>query len=186
MVESLVLVDCHNRPVGEADKQTVHRDGLLHRAFSVFLIDSRGRLVLQRRHRSKYHSGGLWANACCGHPRPGERITHAARRRLQEELGAATRLHFGFISRYQTTFPNGLKENEFVYVYFGRIARAAIQPNPLEVESLCVVPVSRLRRDLKAKPESYAFWFRHYFQRHGRRIASCLKNLRVGASERAV
>ena len=173
MHERLVLVDRRNRPVGEADKRTVHESGLRHRAFSIFLVDRHGRLLLQRRHASKYHSGGLWANACCGHPRPGERIIQAAQRRLQEELGAASRLRFGFISRYQTTFSNGLTENEIVYVYFGSVP-GGLSPNPREVESLSAVSISDLRRDIKSRPESYAFWFKHYLERHGRRIDSCL------------
>lgn len=172
--DALVLVDRRNRPIGRADKRTVHESGLLHRAFSVFLVDRERRLILQRRHSAKYHSGGLWANACCGHPRPGERIIQAAHRRLQEELGATARLRFGFISRYRTTFSNGLVENEIVYVYFGRV-QGEVSPNPDEVESLSAVSISSVRRDIKVHPGAYAYWFKHYLERHGRRIDLCLK-----------
>ena len=182
MNETLVLVDRHNRPIGEADKQTVHESGLRHRAFSIFLLDRCGRLLLQRRHASKYHSGGLWANACCGHPRPGERIIMAAQRRLQEELGASARLRFGFIACYHTTFSNGLRENEVVYVYFGRV-EGRVSPNPAEVDSLSAVAISRIRRDVRMRPEAYAFWFRHYLARHGRRIDACLLEVAAGGEK---
>src|SRR5207237_222810 len=85
--EPLILVDESNRAVGSAGKLAIHRSGLLHRAFSIFMVDAHGRVLLQQRHPKKYHSGGLWANSCCGHPRPGEKTITAARRRLGEELG---------------------------------------------------------------------------------------------------
>ena len=94
--EQLILVDERNRATGSAGKTAVHRGGLLHRAFSIFVVDDRGRIMLQRRNPQKYHSGGLWANSCCGHPRPGERTITAAHRRLDEELGVTSDLSFGF------------------------------------------------------------------------------------------
>src|SRR5262249_28742803 len=96
--EPLILVDECNRAVGTGGKEAVHRAGLLHRAFSIFLVDGDGRIVLQQRHPRKYHSGGLWANSCCGHPRPGERTIAAAARRLNEELGVTSALTFGFFA----------------------------------------------------------------------------------------
>src|SRR5215217_1906650 len=136
--ETLILVDESNRAVGTARKTAVHRAGLLHRAFSIFIIDERGRIVLQQRSRQKYHSAGLWANSCCGHPRPGERTLAAARRRLREELGASADLQFGFRARYRTELPNGLIENEIVYVYFGSAPESsdAIALNPDEVSAV--------------------------------------------------
>jgi isopentenyl-diphosphate delta-isomerase type 1 len=92
----------------------------LHRAFPIFVVDARGHIVVQQRSPAKYHSGGLWANSCCGHPRCGERTIAAARRRLGEELGVTSALSFGFFARYQAALSNGMHENEFVYVYFGR------------------------------------------------------------------
>jgi isopentenyl-diphosphate delta-isomerase type 1 len=120
--EKLILVDERNRATGSGGKAAIHRAGLLHRAFSIFVVDERGRILLQQRNPKKYHSGGLWANACCGHPRPGERTVVAARRRLNEELGVTSDLTFGFFSRYRTELDNGMQENEFVYVYFGKLA----------------------------------------------------------------
>src|SRR5215218_3206663 len=132
MAENLILVDERNRAIGRGEKWAVHAKGLLHRAFSIFLVDARGRVVLQQRSRKKYHSAGLWANSCCGHPRPGERTLTAARRRLNEELGISSPLSFGFFSRYQTELDKGMQENELVYVFFGPLT-APPRPDPAEV-----------------------------------------------------
>jgi isopentenyl-diphosphate delta-isomerase len=158
-------VDDRNRAVGQAGKQDVHTAGLLHRAFSIFLVDRDGRLVLQRRSRAKYHSGGLWANACCGHPRPGERTHAAARRRLVEELGATTTLHFGFRARYRTALANGLIENEVVYVYFGA-APVRFAPNPAEVMQVATMSLQELKSDISHHPRRYAYWLRYYLKNH--------------------
>ena len=133
--EPLILVDESNRALGTAPKEAVHRQGRLHRAFSIFMLDDRGRILLQQRNPRKYHSGGLWANSCCGHPRPGERTVTAARRRLNEELGVTDPLRFGFFARYQAALDHGMQENELVYVYFGRLAAPA-KPDPAEVADL--------------------------------------------------
>src|ERR1700674_2946332 len=136
--EQLILVDEGNRATGSAGKSIIHRSGLLHRAFSIFIVDDQARIVLQRRNPRKYHSGGLWANTCCGHPRPGERTIAAARRRLNEELGITTALSFGFFARYRTELDNGMHENEFVYVYFGRLS-AAPRPTPAEIVDVALL-----------------------------------------------
>jgi len=153
----------------------VHRAGLLHRAFSIFLVDEHGRLVLQRRSAEKYHSGGLWANSCCGHPRPGEQTIAGARRRLKEELGVAPPLSFGFFARYRAELDNGMHENEFVYVYFGRLAEEP-RPDPAEIAEVAWLSCEDVRRRLKQSPDAFAFWFRHYFERHGGEIARLAKS----------
>ena len=140
--EQLILVDERNRATGSAGKTAIHRSGLLHRAFSIFMVDDRGRIVLQQRSREKYHSGGLWANSCCGHPRPGERTLSAARRRLGEELGVTGELSFGFFARYEAELGNGMHENEFVYVYFGRL-QAEPKPDPAEIADVAALVVRR-------------------------------------------
>src|SRR5687767_2737300 len=165
MAEDLILVDESNRAAGRAEKWTVHRRGLLHRAFSIFLVDPQGRLLLQQRSRAKYHSAGLWANSCCGHPRPGEATAQAARRRLQEELGASARLRFGLRARYCTALPNGLTENEIVYVYFGN-APESIAANPAEVSATAWLGLAELKRDIQRRPRRYAYWLRYYFKNH--------------------
>jgi isopentenyl-diphosphate Delta-isomerase len=168
--EQLILVDERNRATGFAGKTAVHRAGLLHRAFSIFIVDDRGRIVLQQRSRSKYHSGGLWANSCCGHPRRGERTASAARRRLGEELGLASDLSFGFFARYQADLGNGMHENEFVYVYFGRL-RSEPKPDPSEVADVAQLSFDDIRRRIAREPDAFTFWFKHYFRNHGAAIA---------------
>ena len=172
--EQLILVDEGNRAIGTDGKTAVHRGGLLHRAFSIFLVDERGRLVLQQRSRAKYHSGGLWANSCCGHPRPGERTVVAAGRRLNEELGVTAPLSFGFFARYRAELDNGMQENEFVYVYFGRLVSEP-RPDPAEIADVALLSCDEINRRIKREPNSFAFWFRHYFRDHGAEIARLAK-----------
>ena len=173
MTEYLILVNETNRAVGRAEKRAVHESGLLHRAFSIFLVDGNGRLLLQRRSRTKYHSAGLWANSCCGHPRPGESTLRAAGRRLGEELGANSGLRYAFQARYRTVLPNKLTENEIVYVYFGR-APDEFTLNPSEVSEIGWMTLPRLLNDIERHPRRYAYWLRYYMKNH------------YGAIERAV
>jgi isopentenyl-diphosphate delta-isomerase len=174
--DQIILVDENNRARGSAEKHAVHRSGLLHRAFSAFLCDASGRILLQRRHPSKYHSGGLWANSCCGHPRVGERTKAAARRRVGEELGVDADLTLGFRTRYSTSFPNGLHENEIVYVYFARL-EGRTHPDWSEIADLRFVALADLRQEVKHNPEAYAFWLRHYLEQHLGDIAGCIANV---------
>jgi isopentenyl-diphosphate delta-isomerase len=163
--EQLIVVDERNRAVGFGGKTPVHRAGLLHRAFSIFLVDDKGRILLQRRSSTKYHSGGLWANSCCGHPRPGEQTLPAARRRLYEELGAEGPLSFGFFSRYRAELDGGMQENEFVYVYFGPLS-SPLAPDPTEVSDVAFVSVDDLKRRVAREPGAFAYWLRHYMRNH--------------------
>lgn len=173
MTEALILVDERDRAVGRADKLAVHREGRLHRAFSVFLVDPAGRLLLQRRSRAKYHSPGLWANSCCGHPRPGERTASAARRRLHEEIGANAALRFAFKARYRTELSNGLIENEIVHVYFG-LAPTEFALNPDEVSALAWQTLPQLQADIARHPRRYAYWLRHYLKNHRAAIRAAI------------
>jgi isopentenyl-diphosphate Delta-isomerase len=182
--EQLILVDENNRATGTAGKTAIHRAGLLHRAFSIFIVDDRGRIVLQQRNPKKYHSGGLWANSCCGHPRPGERTVTAAHRRLGEELGVQSALSFGFFARYRTELDNGMHENEFVYVYFGQL-RSEPRPNPDEIAEVAILSCDDINRRIKQDPNSFAFWFRHYFQHHGAEIARLAKRASIFNKRRA-
>lgn len=168
--EQLILVNEDNRATGSAGKTAIHRAGLLHRAFSIFIVDDRGRIVLQQRNPKKYHSGGLWANSCCGHPRPGERTITAARRRLKEELGVISPLSFGFFSRYQADLDRGMRENEFVYVYFGML-QSPIEPDPAEVAKVDFLSVRDIGHRINSDPDSFAVWFKHYFRNHSAEIA---------------
>lgn len=183
MSEPLILVDARNRAVGRADKWTVHAKGLRHRAFSIFLVDPDGRLLLQRRSGAKYHSAGLWANSCCGHPRPGERTLQAAQRRLGEELGASAALRLGFLASYRTELPNGLIENEVVRVYFGATP-ATLAPNPNEVSALAQMTLPELLSDSRLRPRRYAYWLRYYLINHciaiRREVTAVVRGLRQG------
>jgi isopentenyl-diphosphate Delta-isomerase len=161
----LILVDETDRPTGAGGKLAVHREGLLHRAFSVFLFDRRGDVLLQRRAATKYHSGGLWANSCCGHPRVGEATETAAARRLGEEIGAESALAYGFQARYRTPLDHGLTENELVHVYAGRFD-GGLALNPDEVSETALMGLEALVADAERRPERYAYWLRHYLRRH--------------------
>ena len=172
--EELILINESNRAIGRADKRVVHVDGLLHRAFSIFLVDRNGRLLLQRRSELKYHSAGLWANSCCGHPRPGELTARAAHRRLGEELGAVSPLQYRFQARYCTELPNGLTENELVYVFFG-VAGDEFAPNPAEVSALRWMTLAALQTDVEHHPRRYAYWLRYYLKNHHRAIARAIR-----------
>ena len=180
MTEDLILVDERNRAIGRAEKWAVHKEGRLHRAFSVFLVDRGGRMLVQRRSRAKYHSAGLWANSCCGHPRPGEQTMRAARRRLGEELGADAPLRFAFRARYCTTLSNGLTENEIVHVYFG-LAPANLTPNPAEVSAVAWMSLDDLAADIARHPRRYAYWLRYYLKNH---FAAIQRGVRVVGARR--
>jgi isopentenyl-diphosphate delta-isomerase len=168
--ELLILVDGRNRAIGSAGKTAVHRSGQLHRAFSIFVVDADGRILLQQRNPKKYHSGGLWANSCCGHPRAGERTLTAAHRRLHEELGVTSALNFEFFARYQADLDNGMCENEFVYVYFGPLG-STITPNPTEVSEVEFLSAADIERRIARRPGAFVYWLRHYFHHHGAAIA---------------
>ncbi len=168
--EPLILVDERNRAAGTGLKAAVHRQGLLHRAFSIFMVDGRGRILLQQRNPQKYHSGGLWANSCCGHPRPGERTVTAARRRLYEELGVSDPLWFGFFARYRAELDHGMQENEFVYVYFARL-KSQTRPDPAEIADLELLSLREISRRIERKPAAFTYWMKHYIRHHHGDIA---------------
>jgi isopentenyl-diphosphate delta-isomerase len=178
--EPLILVDEGNRAIGTAGKMAVHRAGLLHRAFSIFIVDALGRIALQRRSAKKYHSAGLWANSCCGHPRPGERTLAAAHRRLKEELGLSSPLVFGFYARYQCDLDHGMHENEFVYVYFGPLI-GETRPEPDEVSGVEFADPAEIARRIGRQPTTFTYWLRHYMQHHAADIAR-LTNARMPLS----
>jgi isopentenyl-diphosphate delta-isomerase len=164
--DDLVLVDENDRPLGTAEKLAAHqRGGALHRAFSVFLFDAAGRMLLQRRAAGKYHFGGLWTNACCSHPRPAEAVADAARRRVREELGIDVPLDhaFGFVYRAEDP-ASGLTEHEYDHVFVGRFDGEAV-PDPAEVAALRWVEPAELLRDVEAAPGQYTPWFKIVLER---------------------
>jgi isopentenyl-diphosphate delta-isomerase len=165
-MEEIILVDEHDREIGTEEKLAGHRDGgRLHRAFSVFIFNGRGEMLLQRRSERKYHFRGKWTNACCGHPRPGEELARAAHRRLQEELGFDTALREVFSFVYHAADPeSGLTEHEFDHVLVGTFDGPA-HPSPEEVGAVRWMQRSELERDLVQHPGQYSAWFREAFPR---------------------
>ena len=162
IAEQVILVDEKDNPVGVAEKMEAHRKGLLHRAFSVFIFNSKGEMLLQQRALHKYHSGGLWTNACCSHPRQGEETKVAAERRLKEELGFDTLLEKVFDFVYRADFENGLTEFEFDHVFSGEYDGEII-PDKEEVRNFCYKEVTEIRHSLKTDPQNYTAWFHHAF-----------------------
>ena len=156
--EHVILVDEHDGEVGAAEKLAVHRSGALHRAFSVFVFDKSGRLLLQQRAATKYHSAGLWSNTCCGHPRPGEETSDAAHRRLLEEFGFTCPLqHIGsFI--YQAALTNGLEEHELDHVFSGRFDGEPA-PDPAEIAEWRWVDQKDLEEEFASLPHAFTAWF---------------------------
>lgn len=157
--EEVILVNERDEEIGRMEKHAAHREPMLHRAFSIFLFDASGRMLLQQRAAGKYHSPLLWTNACCSHPRPGERTEEAAARRLMEELGIHTHLEHRFAFTYQAEVGNGLTEYELDHVYFGTVT-APPTPNPLEVEDWRYVELEALREEMTAYPDRFTAWLR--------------------------
>lgn len=156
--QEVILVNEKDEPIGTMEKIEAHRKALLHRAFSVFIFNNKGEMLLQQRALNKYHSAGLWTNACCSHPFPGETTPDAAHRRLQEELGFNTRLEKIFDFTYQTAFDNGLIEHEFDHVFAG-LYEQRITPNPEEVHDVCYKSLEDIQQSLQTHPQKYTSWF---------------------------
>jgi isopentenyl-diphosphate delta-isomerase len=160
----VILVDKEDRPCGQAPKMEAHRKGLLHRAFSVFIFNSRGEMLLQQRAQNKYHSGGLWTNACCSHPAPGEEILHAAQRRLKEEMGFEAMVEKIFDFVYRTEFDNGLIEHEFDHVLAG-VYDGPVEFNREEVMDYCFKTIREISDSLQTHSRKYTEWFHLAFPR---------------------
>jgi isopentenyl-diphosphate delta-isomerase len=158
MEEYVVLVDESDREIGTSEKLPAHFEGRLHRAFSVFVFDPIGRLLLQRRAATKYHSALLWSNTCCGHPRPGEPVQEAAHRRLREEMGIDCLLRAAFRFTYHADLQHGLVEHEYDHVFVGRFEGIPV-PNPDEVEEWRWAEVADVIADLGANAGRYTAWF---------------------------
>jgi isopentenyl-diphosphate Delta-isomerase len=156
--EVVVLVDPKDNEVGTAPKMAAHREGRLHRAVSVFVLNAAGEMLLQRRALGKYHSSGLWSNACCSHPRPGENPHQAARRRLKEEMGLDYTVDHLFSFIYRAELDAGLTEHELDHVYLG-IGDADPVPDPEEVVDWRWVGLDELKLEMEEHPERFTAWF---------------------------
>lgn len=158
MENEVILVNERDEPVGRMEKLEAHRRAVLHRAFSVFIFNSKGEMLLQQRAVSKYHSGGLWTNACCSHPSPGEETGMAAIRRLKQEMGFAAPVQKIFDFTYKSEFDNGLTEYEFDHVFAG-IYEGIIQPDPMEVQDYRYLSLNEIEHSLTTEPSLYTAWF---------------------------
>lgn len=158
----VILVDEHDVQTGTMEKMEVHQKALLHRAFSVFVFNGKGEMLLQKRADKKYHSAGLWTNACCSHPKPGEETLPAAEIRLQEEMGFNTKLKKAFDFVYKAPFDNGLTEYEFDHVFIGWYD-GDIVPNTEEVSDYCFKPLEEIRTSIQSHPQKYTEWFKIAF-----------------------
>jgi isopentenyl-diphosphate delta-isomerase len=164
MEEYVILVDASDMETGIMEKMQAHREAKLHRAFSVFIFNTEGRLLLQQRALSKYHSPGLWTNTCCSHPRPGETTDVAAHRRMREEMGFDCEMEEVFTFTYKAEFDNNLTEHEVDHVFVGT---AELLPviNPEEVESYRFATIEDIRKEMNLNPELFTVWFRIAFDR---------------------
>ena len=158
-MERVILVDENDNPLGMMEKMEAHKKGVLHRAFSVFIFNSKGEMLLQQRAFSKYHSGGLWTNTCCSHPRDGEATIEAAHRRLQEEMGFDCEIKKSFDFIYKKELNKGLTEHELDHVFIGNFD-SEFRFSPDEVNAIAYVPVQQVLEGVAQNPENYTEWFK--------------------------
>ncbi len=158
-MDEVILVNEQDQQIGTMEKLEAHRKGVLHRAFSVMIENSKGEILIQKRAKSKYHSGGLWSNACCSHPMPGEKTEEAVSRRVQEELGIELAPTFSYKFIYEVTFSNQLIEHELDHVF---VATFDGMPkiNKAEVEDWKFVDPQYLLNQIEENPDQYTHWFK--------------------------
>jgi isopentenyl-diphosphate Delta-isomerase len=157
--EEIILVDKNDNKLGLCGKMKAHLEGKLHRAFSVFVFNSEGELLLQKRAYEKYHSGGLWTNTCCSHPRDSEDIEEAVHRRLNEELGfdCPIKKILGFY--YKAKLDNNVYEHEYDHVFIGKY-NGVPKPNPNEVDDWLWINIEELLNRIKRNPSDFTYWFK--------------------------
>ncbi|MFI5204232.1 MAG: isopentenyl-diphosphate Delta-isomerase [Flavobacteriales bacterium] len=162
-MEEVILVDENDNEVGTMEKMEAHTQGLLHRAYSVFIFNSNGELLLQQRAFHKYHSAGLWANTCCSHPRPGENVVDSAQRRLMEEMGMKCELIPAFSFIYKIELANNITEHELDHVLIGFSDKKPVI-NAEEVSGWKYMKPDSITTELKQHPATYAYWFSVCFE----------------------
>ena len=155
----VVLVDKNDDEIGVEEKIKAHKEGKLHRAFSIFIFNSKGELLLQQRAKEKYHSGGLWTNTVCSHPAPGEKLEEATKRRLNEEMGFTTETKEIFSFIYQSEYENGLTEHEFDHIFVGNYDNDP-DINKEEAMDHKWISIDELNKDIKTNPDNYTTWFK--------------------------
>jgi isopentenyl-diphosphate Delta-isomerase len=169
--QEVILVNEQDEQIGTMEKMEAHRKAVLHRAFSVFIFNAKGEMLLQQRARHKYHSAGLWTNACCSHPSPGEETLVAANRRLIEEMGFSTPLEKMFSFTYKSEYDNGLTEHEFDHVFTGKF-EGSIKPDPEEVQDYCFKSLDEIEGSLQSHPAKYTSWFHIAFPKLKEQLAA--------------
>lgn len=171
----VILVNEKDEAIGTMEKMEAHQKAALHRAISVFIFNSNAEMLLQRRALDKYHSGGLWTNACCSHPSPGELTMDAASRRLKEEMGFTTPLQYSFTFTYRSAFENGLSEHEVDHVFVGTYD-GTIQPDPAEVAEFKFLPMNKLKELVQHEPQTFTTWFKIALPLLEKNLSSSLLN----------
>ena len=161
---NVVLVDEKDNALSEMEKLEAHSKGMLHRAFSVFIFNDKGEMLLQQRAENKYHGGGLWTNACCSHPGWNEDVRESAAERLEYEMGVKCDLQFLFAFLYHALVENNLTEHEYDYVFVGK-TNDCPQINPHEVQNYQWLSTENITADLANHPSNYTVWFQKVFSR---------------------
>ncbi|MFH1229630.1 MAG: isopentenyl-diphosphate Delta-isomerase [Candidatus Aenigmatarchaeota archaeon] len=164
MGDIVVLVDKDDKEIGTEEKLKAHKEGQLHRAFSIFVFNQKDEMLLQRRAEGKYHSGGLWTNTCCSHPRPGESTEQAAHRRLKEELCFDCELKEISSFIYKIKLDHGLFEHEFDHVFIGKYD-GKVNPNKDEASETMWIDKDRLKEEIRKNPEKFTEWFKIAFKK---------------------
>ena len=158
----IAVVDTGDNIIGYKDKMEVHKKGLLHRAFSVVVINSSGEWLVQRRAAKKYHSAGLWANTSCSHLRDGEEMNSAVSERLRLEMGIDAKPYYAGTFHYIAQFDNGLTENEIDHIYVTRWDGVPV-PNPAEVMDWRWMTTALIEKELSGNREKWSAWFPYIF-----------------------
>jgi len=169
MDENVILVDKNDTQIGLMSKLDAHKKGILHRAFSVFVLNNNNEIMLQKRAYNKYHSGGLWTNTCCSHQREGENSIEAGKRRLLEEMGFETELKIITSFIYKVEFENGLTEHELDYLLIGKYLKSPVI-NKQEVADWKWMKIELIADDIKLNPNNYTSWFKIIFDKFQNKI----------------
>ncbi len=164
-MEDVILVDTQDNVIGTMEKLEAHRKGILHRAFSILIFNSKGEVLLQKRSKNKYHSGGLWTNACCSHPLPHESMYEATKKRLKHEMGIDLQPEFAYKFLYKTNLDNDLIEHEYDHVFTGKYDGMPTV-NIEEVEDWKFIDIASLRHDLERHPDIFTEWFKLIMNHH--------------------